>query len=120
MARRAWIQAKLRIRDLTPLGIKRAAHLVSVSLALSLLTGGALLYAQEATRTTAVKPVKLPEAKRFTRQIAPGVEFVQEALEEGHPEGPLMVSVVRVNLKREGVKRTAAYFRSRQSGELAD
>lgn len=105
---------------MTRLGTKRATQLISVSLTLAFTaTGGALLYAQEATQTAAVTPVKIPPAKRFTRQIAQGVELVQEVLEAGNPKGPLVVSVVRVNLERNGVKVEAALGQDKVWGKDA-
>lgn len=56
-----------------------------------------------------------PPQKRqtFTRQVARGVELVQEIVPASEPGGPLVVTVLRVNPKAKGVRVEAALGQDR-------
>ncbi len=57
--------------------------------------------------------------QRITRQIARGVELVQEITPEGTPNGPLVVTILRVNPKQTGTRVEAALGQDRVWGRDA-
>jgi hypothetical protein len=57
-----------------------------------------------------------PTPSRTVRQIARGVELIQEIVPDGSAEGPLVVNVIRIDPKAKGVRLEAALGQDRVWG----
>jgi hypothetical protein len=100
-----------------PLFFQRSLHSLSLVLLSALIISTAPALAQENASAKPDTPTVGTKPRRITRPVARGVELIQEIIPDGHPDGPLVVTVVQVDLKVKGVRLEAALGQDRVWGK---
>ena len=60
------------------------------------------------------------QRKEVTRQLAPGIELLQQVTASGEKDGPLVVTVLRIDPKVRGVSLKAAFFGESMFSRVTD
>jgi hypothetical protein len=97
-------------------GARSGSIALLTALLLSTLPSAFPVSAQDAIPLPANAAAVAAKPRRITRQVARGVELIQEIIPAGHPDGPLVVTVVQIDPKVKGVRLEAALGQDRVWG----
>lgn len=87
------------------------------ALILGAILSNAPALAQESTAAKPDTPNVAAKPRRITRTVAQGVELIQEIIPDGRPDGPMVVTVIQVDMKTKGVRLEAALGQDRVWGK---